>query len=62
MDIKAGFIADPVIAPNGKVFSASGLRQLAEAICSFQIDNGGLLWRRCDCHDKQFKEKTAKTK
>lgn len=62
MDIKAGFIADPVIAPNGTVFSASGLRQLAEAICSLRIDNGGLLWRRYECHDKQRKEKATKTK
>ena len=62
MDIHAGFIADPVIAPSGKVFSASGLSRLAEAICSLRIDNGCLLWRRYECHDKQRKEKATQTK
>lgn len=52
MDVCAN-IADPVIAPSGKVFSAIGLRRLAEALC---VDKGSVLWRRYTCHESERRE------
>jgi len=51
-------IPDPVIAPSGKIFSASGLRRLAEALC---VDKSPVLWRRCKCHESEKQKKVSGT-
>ena len=50
MDIGAGFIADPLIAPSGKVYSAGALQVLLEAIFSKNVDNRT---HKCKDHERE---------
>ena len=57
MDVGSGFIADPLIAPSGKVYSAGALKDLLRAIFQEQVDNDRHKYRGYLCKGGQYDEK-----
>ena len=45
MNIKAGYIADPLIAPCGRVYSAAALKRLLSVIFSERVDDRPDIWK-----------------
>ena len=52
MNVAAGYIPDPLIAPSGKIWSAAGIARLAAALCRIGVDDP----RRCCGAEKNGKD------
>lgn len=61
MDIRAGLVTDPLIAPSTRIYSARGIRRLLAAIFPECVDDRTLLCRTNMCrrsdHGKKNKGK-----